>query len=112
MLTPGRKYLLRAGDGVQRGIIAHDSLTGEAVGKMPVKGVVSEIAVSASGDRLAIKAYQELIAVDWTTGAVQTQVTLPHVSGRLSWSDDRYLVSTDGHPPDPLKRGDTWRCHF
>lgn len=109
VLTPGRKYLLRAGDGAQRGLVAHDSLTGEALGQLPVKGVVSEISVSASGEHLALKAYQKLIALDWKTGAVQTQFTVPHVSGRLSWSDDRFLVSTDGRVVDTQEQLIVWR---
>lgn len=109
ILSPGRKHLLRAGDGAQRGIVAHDSLTGEPLGLLPFTGVASEISVSASGDRIAIKGYQELAALDWKTGAVQTRFTVPHITGRLSWSDDRFLVSSDGRIVDTQEQLIVWR---
>lgn len=109
VLSPGRRYLLRVGDGSQRGIAAHDSLTGEPRGQLPIDGFAGEISVSASGERIAIKGYQELTALDWKTGAVQTRFTMPHVSGRLSWSDDRFLVSTDGRVVDTQEQLIVWR---
>ena len=109
VLSPGRKYLLHGGDRSQSDIMAHHSLTGEPLGRLAVGGRVSGFSVSAAGDRIAVRGYQELIALDWKTGTVQTRFKLPFFTERLAWTDDRFLISSDGRVVDLQEQLIVWR---
>jgi WD40 repeat protein len=110
-LSPGRKYLVCGG--INKTVVAFDSLTGDPLGSLPVEGGIDAIGIHPSGDRLAISGYHNssinLSIVDWKTGMVSSEFPIPNAPRLLRWVDDRYLLTADGHLVDLTEKLVAWQ---
>jgi WD40 repeat protein len=110
-LSPGRKYLVCGSS--NKTVAAFDSLTGDPLGSLPVKGGLDAVAIHPSGDRMAISGFHNssinLSIVDWKTGTVSNEFPIPNSPRQMRWVDDRYVLTAGGHLIDLTEKLVAWQ---